>query len=239
MLRVVLLEIARAVMDDAAKRLSGGLGCPAGRRVAAESPRLTPMSAEHNVIELDDHDRQSAGRTAPVRLVAKRRRNVRLVAAFVVGVVLGGIGAGELRDSREERERNASVSLVAFPASVGSGGSDATGILRMDGQLAVINAGPAPITVSSATGQRPAVQVHDTGQSRLLRPGGTGWISVKLRIECTLAFGSEPLSIRFSVQTADRQVREVSYPVAVAGSAWHHGAERPCAGLADSAMYRD
>ncbi|MEV4658784.1 hypothetical protein [Micromonospora sp. NPDC049301] len=189
------------------------------------------MSAEHNVIDLDEHDPQPAlsDGTVSVRLVTKRKWNVRLVAAFVVGVVLGGIGVGELRDSREERERNASVSLVAFPASAAGGGSDAMGILWMDGQLAVINAGPAPITVSAASGQRPGVQVHDTGQSRLLRPGGTGWINVKLRIECALAFGSEPLSIRFSVETADRQVSEVSYPVAVAGSVWHYGAERPCA----------
>ncbi|MEU5945165.1 hypothetical protein ABZ793_06330 [Micromonospora sp. NPDC047465] len=193
------------------------------------------MSAEHNVIDLDGKDRQPAGRTAPVRLAASRKWNVRLVAAFVVGIVLGGVGVGELRDSREERERNGSVSLVAFPASTGSGGADATDVLQLDGQLAVINAGPAPITVNSATGQRPGVQVHDTGQPRLLRPGGTAWISVKLRIECALAFGSEPLSIRFSVETADRQVREVSYPVAVAGSAWHQGAERPCTVLADLA----
>jgi hypothetical protein len=194
------------------------------------------MSAEHNTIDLDKHDRQPAGRTGPVRLVAKQRWNLRLVAALVVGVVLGGVGVGELRDWREERQRNALVSLVAFPASTGSGGADDTDVLQLDGQLAVINAGPAPITVNSATGQRPGVQVHDTGQSRLLRPGGTAWISVKLRLDCALAFGgSEPLSIRFSVETADRQVREVISPVAVTGSAWQHGAERPCTVLADLA----
>ncbi|MEV4122470.1 hypothetical protein [Micromonospora sp. NPDC049645] len=182
-----------------------------------------------------DLDRQLVGRTDPVRLSAGRKGNVRLVAAFVVGIAFGGIGVGVLRDSREARERNASVSLVAFPASFGGGGADATGVLQMDGQLAVINAGPRPITVNSATGQRPGVQVRDTGQSRLLRPGGTAWLGVKLRFECASAFGSEPLSIRFSVETADRQIREVSYPVAVMGSVWHQGAERPCTALADLA----
>ncbi|MEU7590197.1 hypothetical protein AB0A95_28380 [Micromonospora sp. NPDC049230] len=186
------------------------------------------MSAEHHVIDLVENDPQ------PARLAASRTWNVRLVAAFAVGIVLGGAGVGVLRSSREERQRNAAVSLVAFPASSGSLGAD-TDVVQMDGQLAVINAGPAPITVKSATGQRPGVQVQDTGQSRLVRPGGTTWISVKLRIECALAFESEPLSIRFSVETADRQVREVSYPVAVAGSAWHQGAERPCTILADLA----
>ncbi|MCO1593765.1 hypothetical protein M8C17_01130 [Micromonospora sp. RHAY321] len=195
------------------------------------------MSAEREVIDLNEHDHEPAepGGATPEGLMARRKMNVWLVAAFVVGVVLGGVGVSELRDSREERERNASVSLVAFPASISSGGSDATGVLQMDGQLAVINAGPAPITVRAATGQRPGVQVHDTGQTRLLRPGGTAWIDVKLRIECSIAFGSEPLSIRFSVETADQQIREVSYPAAVVGSAWHREAEQPCAHLADLA----
>ncbi|MFJ6196203.1 hypothetical protein [Micromonospora sp. NPDC092111] len=190
------------------------------------------MSAVHEVIDLDEHDHRPAesGGTTPARLVARRKMNVRLVAAFVVGAVLGGVGVSELRDSRDERERNASVALVAFPTYIGGGGSgsDGPGVIQMNGQLAVINAGPAPITVGAAVGQRPGIQVRDTGQSRPLRPGGTGWIDVKLRIECSTAFESEPLSIRFSVETADRQVREVSYPVAVKGSAWHQGAEMPC-----------
>ncbi|MCW3818610.1 hypothetical protein ONA91_29645 [Micromonospora sp. DR5-3] len=198
------------------------------------------MPAEHEVIDLDEHDHRPAesGGITPDRLVARRKMNVRLVAAFVVGAVLGGVGVSELRDSRDERERNASVSLVAFPESSISRRTDITtipAVVQMDGRLAVINAGPAPITVRAAAGQRPGIQVRDTGQSRLLRPGGTGWIDVQLRIECSTAFESEPLSIRFSVETADRQIREVSYPVAVEGSAWDRGAEQPCTFITDLA----
>ncbi|MDZ5447886.1 hypothetical protein U2F26_35210 [Micromonospora sp. 4G57] len=89
------------------------------------------MSAEHKVIDLDEHDHQPAesGGTTPDRHMGRWKLNVRLVAAFVVGVVLGGVGVSELRDSREERERSASVSLVAFPASAGSGISEVTGVL--------------------------------------------------------------------------------------------------------------
>lgn len=196
------------------------------------------MSAGREVIDLDEHyyEPVEAGGANPDRLMVRRKINVRLVAAFVVGVVLGGVGVSELRDSREDRERNAAVSLVAFPASTRSASSDVTGVGQMSSQLAVINAGPAPITVRAATGQRPGVRVHDTGKSRLLRPGGTGWIDVKLRIECSIAFGgSEPLSLRFSVETADQQIKETSYPVALVGSTWHQDAERLCTPLAELA----
>lgn len=188
------------------------------------------MSAEREVIDLDDHDNRSAvGSVAPDRLVASRKTIVRLVAAFVVGGVLGGLGVSELRDSREERERTASVALVAFPASVDSfeWTVDVPGVVQMDGKLAVINAGPAPITVRAATGQGRGGLVRYTGESRLLRPGDTDLIDVKLSLECATAFGSEPLPMRFSVETGDRQTREVSYPIALVGSVWHQ-AEQPC-----------
>lgn len=188
------------------------------------------MSAEHGDIDLDQHNHELAGSSSIThnRLAARQKMVPRLVAAFVAGVVLGGIGVNELRDSREQRERTASVSLVAVPESAGSAGSDSQGIVQLEGQLAVINAGPAPITVRGATAQRPGVLISATGQSRLLRPGGTGQIDVKLRLECATAFGIEPLSMRFSVETDDKQVREVNYPVALAGSIWHHVAMQPC-----------
>ncbi|GIJ78533.1 hypothetical protein SAMN05443287_109122 [Micromonospora phaseoli] len=187
------------------------------------------MSTGREVIDLDEQNHQStaAGSVVPDRLLARRKMGVRLVAAFVVGAVLGGFGVHELRDSQEERERNASVALVAFPVSIAGGGSDVDGVLQLDGQLAVTNAGQAPITVRAATGQAPGALVSDTGRSRLLRPGGTDVIDVKLRLECATAFGGELLSMRFSVETGDHQVREIDYPVALVGSSWH--AEQPCA----------
>ncbi|MET8550897.1 hypothetical protein ABZ356_10370 [Micromonospora zamorensis] len=95
------------------------------------------MSAEREVIDLDEHNHRStaAGSVVSDRLLTRRKVSVRLVAAFVVGGILGGFGVSELRDSREERERNASVALVAFPASIAGVGSDVPGVLQLDGHL--------------------------------------------------------------------------------------------------------
>jgi hypothetical protein len=89
----------------------------AGRRVGAERPYADAHVAEHAVIDLDDENRQPAGlgTATSERLMARRKMTLRLVAAFAVGVVLGGFGVSELRDSREQRERNAVVALVAVP----------------------------------------------------------------------------------------------------------------------------
>ena len=84
----------------------------------------------------------------------------------------------------------------------------------------MVNAGPAPITVRSVRAESPTVLIRDLGRTRLIRPGGTGWIGVVVLFQCGEPFAAEPLPVRFSVETADGQVREARYPVAIVGSAW-------------------
>ncbi|MET7970301.1 hypothetical protein [Micromonospora sp. NPDC005305] len=183
------------------------------------------------MIDLDEQGHQPAdpGSTTPDRLRAGRKRTLRLAAAFVVGVVLGGFAVGELRDSRDERERNGVVALVALPVSANLGGSSAQGSVALSGQLTLINAGPAPVTVRGAHGERPGVVVRSTGEGPRLPPGGTRQLLVELSFDCSTAFQQEPLSLRFSVETEDKRVREVGYPVALVGSDWERDARSMCA----------
>ncbi|MFR9778678.1 hypothetical protein ACL02O_21855 [Micromonospora sp. MS34] len=182
------------------------------------------------MIDLDEQNHQAAksATTTADRLMARRKMALRLVAAFVVGVVLGGFGVSELRDSRDQRERNGAVALVALPRSADFGGSSAQGSVQLSGLLMLINAGPAPITVRRVQAERPGVDVRSTGQPRLLPPGGTGQVLVELRFECSIAFRPEPLSLRVSVETGDKRVSEVTYPVALVGSDWERDALSMC-----------
>ncbi|MEV4843420.1 hypothetical protein AB0K20_09405 [Micromonospora matsumotoense] len=179
------------------------------------------MSTEDAVIDLDAPPDESVGptgnrgrRTARPWLVAG------LVAAFAAGTVLGGWGVDRSREARARQERDAAVTLVAIPAGVESGGVNSGGRARIEGSLAVVNAGPSPITVRSVRAESPTVLIQNLGLTRLIRPGGTGWIGVVVLFQCGEAVGTEPLSMRFSVQTADGQVREARYPAALVGSVW-------------------
>ncbi|MFU8870391.1 hypothetical protein [Micromonospora sp. SL4-19] len=186
------------------------------------------MPTEDGEIDLDRYEREPAGSAGagPRRLAARHSLALRFVAAFVAGVVLGGVGVKVLRDSREQRERT--VSLVAMPASTSGVSAGSPGLVRLQGQLALINAGSAPLTVHAATGQRPDARIRDTGQSRLIRPGGTVLIDVELRFDCSIPIENEPLPTRFSVKTDDNQDREVDYPVAVGESVWQRDAAQAC-----------
>ncbi|GIJ17611.1 hypothetical protein Vgi01_42950 [Micromonospora gifhornensis] len=185
---------------------------------------------EHAVIDLggQNHHPAESGTGTSDRPMAGWKMTLHLVAALAVGVVLGGFGVSELRDSRDLRERNAVVALVALPQSANFGGSAAQGSVQLSGQLLLINAGPAPITVREVQAERPGFTVRSTGQPRLLPPGGTGQLLVELRFECSVAIQPEPLSLRLSVETDDRQVREVTHPVALVGSAWERDAQSMC-----------
>ncbi|MEU7656564.1 hypothetical protein AB0C42_06845 [Micromonospora taraxaci] len=191
------------------------------------------------MIDLDkrDHQPTESNTTAHDDPVPKQKMVLGLVAVFVVGVLLGGF-AVQRRASHEERERNSMVALVAFPqsASLGSsnlqtvtldGGSGAAQI-KMTGHLMVINAGPAPIIVRRVAVERSGMVSASTGAPRLSPLGGTGELVVELLFECSVAFFQEPLPLGFEVETEDKHVREISYPVTLAGSDWQRIAPTNC-----------
>lgn len=188
------------------------------------------MTASHGVIDLDMPSGGAGGSDEGCFAGARpgRKGAAFLVVALVVGMALGGVGGARMWISREEQARANTVALVALPGSSSSGmGLDDGGTLRLDAQLVLVNAGPAPITVEVEGARRPGVLVRGTGQSRLVRPGGTGWIDVEVTLECATAFTSEPLPVSFSVQTANHRVRRTSYPIAVQGGPWQAACEPP------------
>ncbi|WP_194823285.1 hypothetical protein [Micromonospora sp. S-DT3-3-22] len=183
------------------------------------------MPAEDAVIDLDTPGHGPVA--APISRHMPRPR-VALGLAFAAGLGLGGWGVHRSEQARADRQRDATVVLVALPAGVGGGGVNSGGRARIEGSLAVVNAGPSPVTVRSVRADSPTVLVRDLGQTRLIRPGGTGWIGVVVLFPCGGTLGTEPLTVRFSVQTADGQVREAAYPVAVVGSVWADTLSRMC-----------
>ncbi|MGW1058761.1 hypothetical protein [Micromonospora rubida] len=188
------------------------------------------MTASHGFIDLDvpgDEPGISDGGSPAGPRVGRKAASY-LIAVFVLGVVIGGAAGAELWASRDERARAGTVALVAMPGSFGSAsGSEGGRTVLPNAQLVLVNAGPAPITVRVEGAQRPGALVRDTGQSRLMRPGGTAWIDVQVTFDCATAFAPEPLPVSFSVETADHRVRRTSYPIALRGSPWQQVCERP------------
>ncbi|WP_405112088.1 hypothetical protein OG559_02930 [Micromonospora sp. NBC_01405] len=187
------------------------------------------MTASHGVIDLDMPGAEPGGSDEGCSAGAGlgRKGAAYVVVALVIGIALGGFGGAKVWNSSEERTRARTVALVALPGSSSSWGSNGVGTARLDAQLVLINTGPASITVQVEGARRPGVLVRGTGQSRVLRPGGTGWIDVEVTLECVTAFTSEPLPVSFSVQTTDHRVRQTSYPIALQGGPWQQACEPP------------
>ena len=173
------------------------------------------------MIDLDEHNHVPAESGATSTRRAVKKAQLRLIAAFLVGLLLGGVSVNELRDRREQRERAASVALVVIPGAARTDGVVTKGVAELDGSVEVSNFGPLPVTIRTVQAQTSGVLIQDTGQSQSLRPGSTRWLDVKLRLQCPLEVRDEPLSTRISVETADRKIREFRYPVALHRSGWH------------------
>lgn len=182
----------------------------------------------HNVIDLDEHKHVPAESGATSTRRAVKKAQLRLIAAFLVGLLLGGISVNELRDRREQRERAASVALVVIPGAARTDGVVTKDVAELDGSVEVSNFGPLPVTIRAVQAQTSGVLIQDTGQSQSLRPGSTRWLDVKLRLQCPPEVRDEPLPMRVSVETADRKVREFGYPVDLYRSGWHSQAGILC-----------
>ncbi|MBY8874254.1 hypothetical protein K7640_20705 [Micromonospora sp. PLK6-60] len=174
------------------------------------------MPVEPPVIDLDTQE--------PARPDSRRAGGaggtVRVLAALVVGLLVGGVGVSVLRDHRDQRARDSVVALVATPTGATETGGSAGGNAWVAGHLMVVNAGPEPVTVRSVRAQRDGLLLADDKHSVTIRSAGTGWIRVRMEFDCATQFEPTPLTLRFSVQTADRRVREVGHPVALIGSSW-------------------
>lgn len=95
---------------------------------------------------------------------------------------------------------------MTIPVSAGRGYRTVEGLVHLDGQVAVINAGPAPVTVRGVKVQGPGILIRDIGQSQLLPSGGTVRVNVKLQIECSIAYKAFSASMQLSVETNDKRV---------------------------------
>jgi hypothetical protein len=192
-------------------------------------PYAVGMAAEHGCIDLDQRDGGPAGsdECPRERVPSRQRVALYLVGTFALGMALGGVGVAKFQDRREQRAKSATVAVVAMAGPTSGGGERNGDAAQLDAQLTVVNAGPAPVTVRFVGAQETGVLVRGTGQSLLLDPGGTGEIGVRLMVDCRMA-GPNPLPMRFSVQTPDQRTHEISYTVAVEGSAWHDRLDALC-----------
>ncbi|MGC1215070.1 MAG: hypothetical protein WA890_27900 [Micromonospora sp.] len=186
------------------------------------------MTAEHPIIDLGDrgHGRVRPDEGPRRRRLINRATSAYTIGAFVLGVAVGGIGIAEVQGSRDARTRAATVAVVVIASSAGDGGEIVGSIARFEAQLTVVNAGPQPITVRTVGARLPGTVIDATTQFRRLRPGEVGVVDVHVVVHCSVK--PDPVPMRLSVETADQRTREVSYPMAYIGTAWHDRAVLLC-----------
>ena len=101
--------------------------------------------------------------------------------------------------------------------------------VRIEAQVTVVNAGPAPINVIAVRVDQPGVTVRSPEKERGIEPGTALPVDVVVEWNCV---ADQPVALVASVtvETGDEQVRTIS-PVALDGTPWIESRRGRCASL--------
>ncbi|MEU8238160.1 hypothetical protein AB0C07_07945 [Actinoplanes missouriensis] len=183
------------------------------------------------VIDLDQPPQHESRRR---RLTGTRAVALVVLGSFLAGVLVGGVTAylrwyRPVVSSAEEADRAASatvsVLLFAEPGMVTADGGRRQ--VRIEAQVTVVNAGPAPVNVMAVRVGQPGVTVRSAERERQIAPGAETPVDVTVEFDCT---ADEPLNLAASItaETEDEQLRTVA-PVALHGTPWIQSRQDGCA----------
>lgn len=121
--------------------------------------------------------------------------------------------------------------MLAF-ADQGRGPSDFdNGLVRLDGQLTVVNAGPAPINVLSVQTSPGDVQFRHVMQGRSIEPGAAGQMDVVVSLHCPTPSGRDhvvSISGRSSLIVEATEGSRTSASVSFDSGPWYLGLLATC-----------
>jgi len=156
-----------------------------------------------------------------------------LVVAVIVSVVASSLGTLALERRRQQAADDAVVSLTALVRGYHQA-LVADGALRIAGALAVVNTGPSPVTVESVSGAVAGL-TFTSSRATVVRPGVKD-IEVDVVVACPGTVSADPVSVRFTVHTADGVARETTAVMAVSGTTWSSLHETACRPRPDRSM---
>jgi hypothetical protein len=186
-----------------------------------------------HVIDLD--------RPVAVPPARQRRSHLIIMAALVIGAVVGATATYVVAARREAAARDRQVAVFVFaeaspfvddtPAdSVVSDGRVAT--VTLTRRVTLVNAGPRPINVRDLSASRPGVSVHGVDKERWVAPGATAQADADVQVDCAHGLPLGRLPITILVQTYDDEDRQARPRDGFDGTPWSEQAEMACAAKA-------
>jgi len=191
-----------------------------------------------------DLDQPAQPRTSPNgssqggwrRLATARALILVVAASLLAGGILGGLTTyvGWYRPlaasvARADQAGSSAVSVLLFAESGVRTVNNEQRRVRIEGQVRVVNAGPAPVNVIAVRVDQPGVTARSPEKERQIAPGAASPVDVVVEWNCATD-EPEALVASVSVETVDEQVRKIS-PVDLYGTSWIESRSVGCAGL--------
>ncbi|GID96170.1 hypothetical protein ACFQFC_20850 [Amorphoplanes digitatis] len=159
-----------------------------------------------------------------------------IVAALIVGVVIGGAVTYGWNLRRHSAARDGEVSVLLFADAremVDSGSIVLHGrvaSVTLARRVTLVNVGPAPVNIRNLSAGRPGVTVRGVEKQRWVAPGVTAQADVDVQVDCLRGLPLGRIPVTLSVQTLDEHSRTARPKAAFDGTPWSEQAETACAG---------
>ncbi|WBB52953.1 hypothetical protein [Verrucosispora sp. WMMD573] len=151
---------------------------------------------------------------------------------FLLGGVIGGTVTHEWVLTQQDQAEASDISVLVLAETTGlmTAGVDGQRV-RVDGQMAVVNAGPRSINVQDLTGDQQGLTLRAIEKQRWIQPAAWLRVDVTATLDCAIGIPAEPVALQIVVQTDDGRFSQVSIPVALQHTRWQESVDRSCVGV--------
>jgi hypothetical protein len=175
----------------------------------------------------------------------RRTRRAAFVAGLLLAAATGAVVSHQWQEQRWQDARDSAVSMVVLSDRSGWAPERVEGYsfvdgrtvgVSMTGHVAVVNAGPAPVTVQRLSATGSGLSLHSTSSGSVTAPGAVAKFAVEGHVGCPAGGTFQKLAATVWVETADRVSRRTT--VVFDGHAWLSEVRAACAARLTDIRFR-
>jgi hypothetical protein len=164
-------------------------------------------------------------------------RMVLVSGLLAIGGVVGGFGTYQWQAQRLQVAQESKISVLIFPGTISwAGGSassypwigEGTNVVDMDGQVAIVNAGPSPINIQNLSVDQQGFTLRSTEKGGRIEPGEALLANVSVKISCASSDVLRGIHALLSMETMNNLSLELPSSVIFDGSPWNTEVSRAC-----------
>lgn len=167
---------------------------------------------------------------------------VRALGLLAVGGAVGGLATYKWQAQLRQVAQESVISVLIFPGTISwSGGStsaipwggETVHVVELQGQVAIVNAGPSPINTQNLAVDQDEFTLRSSENGGWIKPGQAVTVGVSMKVSCTSSGVLQRIQASILVETMHDHSPESASSITFDGSPWSTELERACTDVRD------